>query len=103
VCALYEFIAMLFCTPIIVRSIASSFVIRNSYAQAQLQQAPTVAYPWSNNLQISPGSTTQPLCPVGICSQSMNPASTNTITMQRKYLHYFYCYTIAQRQHRLKI
>ncbi|MGC2570963.1 MAG: hypothetical protein WA364_05575 [Candidatus Nitrosopolaris sp.] len=71
---------MLFCTHIIVSSIGSSFVIRNSYAQAQqqLQQAPTVAYPWSNNLQISPGSTTQPLCPVGICSQSMNPASTTT-------------------------
>jgi hypothetical protein len=54
-----SFLAMLFCTLVIVSSIGSSFGIKNCYAQAQqqqqIQQAPTIAYksPWSNNLQSS--------------------------------------------------
>ena len=81
-----SFLAVIFCTLVIVSSIGTSFGIRNSYAQAQQQQqqlaprqAPTVAYqsPWSNNLQISSaGSKSQPLCKAGICNQSSDPAST---------------------------
>src|SRR5215467_13021887 len=81
-----SFLAVVFCTLVIVSSIGTSFGIRNSYAQAQQQQqqlaprqAPTVAYqsPWSNNLQISSaGSKSQPLCKAGICNQSSDPAST---------------------------
>ncbi|MGB8935068.1 MAG: hypothetical protein WCC17_08180 [Candidatus Nitrosopolaris sp.] len=81
-----SFLAMLFCTLVIVSSIGSSFAIRNSYAQAQQlqlepRQAPTIPYqsPWSNNLQVSSASSNQPLCKAGICSQSLNPA-TNTHT-----------------------
>ena len=78
------FLAMVFCTLVLVSSIGSSFVIKNSYAQAQtqqqleLRQAPTVAYhsPWSNNLQVSSASNSQPLCAAGVCSQSSGPAST---------------------------
>ncbi len=77
------FLAMIFCTLVIVSSIGTSFGIKNSYAQAQQQQleprqAPTVAYqsPWSNNLQVSSASNSQPLCKAGICSQSSSPAST---------------------------
>jgi hypothetical protein len=85
-----SFLAMVFCTLVIVSSIGSSFVIKNSYAQAQQQQqqqlaprqAPTVAYqsPWSNNLQVSSASNSQPLCKAGICNQSSNPASTTQTT-----------------------
>jgi hypothetical protein len=86
-----SFLAMVFCTLVIVSSIGSSFGIKNSYAQAQQQQqqqlaprqAPTVAYqsPWSNNLQVSSaGSNSQPLCQAGICSQSPPPASTTQTT-----------------------
>ena len=78
-----SFLAMIFCTLVIVSSIGTSFGIKNSYAQAQQQQleprqAPTVAYqsPWSNNLQVSSASNSQPLCKAGICSQSSSPAST---------------------------
>ena len=79
---------MVFCTLVIVSSIGSSFVIRNSYAQVQQQQqlqprqAPTIAYhsPWSNNLQVSSASNSQPLCAAGDCSQSSNPASTTQTT-----------------------
>lgn len=74
---------MVFCTLVIVSSIGSSFVIKNSYAQVQQQQleprqAPTVAYqsPWSNNLQVSSASNSQPLCKAGICNQSSTPASS---------------------------
>src|SRR5215469_573676 len=68
-----SFLAMVFCTLVLVSSIGSSFIIKNSYAQAQI-----VAYqsPWSNNLQVSSaGSNSQPLCQAGICSQSSKPAS----------------------------
>ena len=80
-----SFLAVLFCTLVIVSSIGTSFGIRNSYAQAQqqqIQQAPTVAYnsPWSNNLQVSSASNSQPLCKAGICSQSSAPASTTQTT-----------------------
>src|SRR5215469_6885068 len=81
-----SFLAMVFCTLVIVSSVGTSFGIKNSYAQSQIQQqqlqprqAPTVAYqsPWSNNLQISSaGSNSQPLCAAGVCKQSSNPAST---------------------------
>src|SRR5215831_11179300 len=82
-----SFLAVVFCTLVIVSSIGTSFGIKNSYAQAQQQQqqqlvprqAPTVAYqsPWSNNLQISSaGSKSQPLCAAGVCNQSSGPAST---------------------------
>ncbi|MGC2574404.1 MAG: hypothetical protein WA364_23065 [Candidatus Nitrosopolaris sp.] len=79
------FLAVLFCTLVIVSSIGTSFGIRNSYAQAQqqqIQQAPTVAFnsPWSNNLQVSSASNSQPLCKAGICSQSSAPASTTQTT-----------------------
>ena len=78
-----SFIAMVFCTLVIVSSVSSSFLIKNSYAQAAQQQlqprhAPTVAYqsPCTNNLQVSSASNSQPLCHAGICSQSSSPAST---------------------------
>jgi hypothetical protein len=78
-----SFLAMIFCTLVIISSIGSSFGIKNSYAQAQqqqqleLRQTPTIAYqsPWSNNLQVSSASNSQPLCKAGICSQSSGPAS----------------------------
>ncbi|MFY9869337.1 MAG: hypothetical protein WAK17_06430, partial [Candidatus Nitrosopolaris sp.] len=79
-----SFLAVLFCTLVIVSSIGTSFGIRNSFAQAQqqqIQQAPTVAYnsPWSNNLRIrSASSNSQPLCAAGICGQSADPPSTTT-------------------------
>ncbi|MFY9796559.1 MAG: hypothetical protein WAJ93_12810 [Candidatus Nitrosopolaris sp.] len=79
-----SFLAMLFCTLVIVSTIGTSFGIRNSFAQAQQQvqtqqaQAPTIAYksPWSNNIQISSASSIQPLCAAGVCNQSSDPAST---------------------------
>jgi hypothetical protein len=81
------FLAMVFCTLVIVSSIGTSFGIKNSYAQVQQQQlvprqAPTVAYqsPWSNNLQVSSASNSQPLCKAGICNQSSGPASTTQTT-----------------------
>jgi hypothetical protein len=86
-----SFLAMIFCTLVIVSSIGSSFLIKNSYAQAQLQQqqlaprqAPTTAYqsPWSNNLQVSSASNSQPLCQAGICSQSSSPAAATATTTQ---------------------
>src|SRR5215831_15824778 len=80
-----SFLAMVFCSLVIISSVGSSFVIKNSYAQAQIQQqqlqhAPTIAYqsPWSNNLQVS--SASQPLCPAGVCNQSSSPASTTQTT-----------------------
>jgi cytoskeletal protein RodZ len=88
-----SFLAMVFCTLVIVSSVGSSFAIKNSYAQAQQQQqqqqqhlqprqAPTVAYqsPWSNNLQVSSASNNQPLCAAGVCNQSSDPASTTQTT-----------------------
>jgi hypothetical protein len=81
-----SFLAMVFCTLVIVSSIGTSFGIKNSYAQAQQQlqppQAPTIAYqsPWSNNLQVSSASNSQPLCKAGICNQSSAPASTTQTT-----------------------
>ena len=82
-----SFLAMIFCTLVIVSSIGTSFGIKNSYAQVQQQQleprqAPTVAYqsPWSNNLQVSSASNSQPLCKAGICNQSSGPASTTQTT-----------------------
>src|SRR5215471_3119283 len=81
-----SFLAVVFCTLVIVSSIGTSFGIRNSYAQVQQQQqqqlaprqAPTVAYqsPWSNNLQVNSASKSQPLCAAGVCNQSSGPAST---------------------------
>jgi hypothetical protein len=82
-----SFFAVIFCTLVIVSSIGSSFVMKNSYAQAQLQQqqqqqTPTIAYhsPWSNNLQVSSTSNSQPLCPAGICSQSADSTSKTQTT-----------------------
>jgi hypothetical protein len=85
-----SFLAMIFCTLVIVSSIGTSFGIKNSYAQVQQQQqqqleprqAPTIAYqsPWSNNLQVSSASNSQPLCKAGICNQSSGPASTTQTT-----------------------
>src|SRR5215469_4568676 len=83
-----SFLAMVFCTLVIVSSIGSSYVIRNSYAEVQQQQqlaprqAPTVAYqsPWSNNLQVSSASNSQPLCAAGICKQSSDPVNTTQTT-----------------------
>src|SRR5215469_11615663 len=83
------FIAMVFCTLVIISSVGTSFGIKNSYAQSQIQQqqlqprqAPTVAYqsPWNNNLQVSSTSNSQPLCAAGLCKQSSNPASTTQTT-----------------------
>ena len=81
-----SFLAVVFCTLVIVSSIGTSFGIKNSYAQAQQQlqprQAPTIAYqsPWSNNLQVSSASNSQPLCKADMCSQSSGPASTTQTT-----------------------
>src|SRR5215469_11544479 len=84
-----SFLAMVFCTLVIISSVGTSFGIKNSYAQSQIQQqqlqprqAPTVAYqsPWSNNLQVSSSSNSQPLCAAGVCKQSSNPASTTQTT-----------------------
>ncbi|MGC2685344.1 MAG: hypothetical protein WA323_26100, partial [Candidatus Nitrosopolaris sp.] len=83
-----SFLAMIFCTLVIVSSIGTSFGIKNSYAQVQQQQqleprqAPTIAYqsPWNNNLQVSSASNSQPLCKAGICNQSSGPASTSSQT-----------------------
>src|SRR5215467_15273676 len=81
-----SFLAVVFCTLVIVSSIGTSFgLIKNSYAQTQQQQqqlaprqAPTIAYqsPWSNNLQVNSASKSQPLCAAGVCNQSSGPAST---------------------------
>ncbi|MGB8933480.1 MAG: hypothetical protein WCC17_00060 [Candidatus Nitrosopolaris sp.] len=79
-----NFLAMLFCTFVIVSSIGSSFGIKNSYAQAQQQQLqPTITYkaPWSNNLQVSSASNSQPLCAAGVCKQSSGPAGTTQTTL----------------------
>jgi hypothetical protein len=81
-----NFLAMLFCTLVIVSTIGSSFATRNSFAQApqqqlqQIQQAPTVAYksPWNNNMPISSVDSSQQLCAAGVCNPSSNPASTTT-------------------------
>jgi cytoskeletal protein RodZ len=82
-----SFLAVVFCTLVIVSSIGTSFRIKNSYAQAQQQQleprqAPTIAYqsPSSNNLQVSSASNNQPLCAAGVCNQSSAPASTTQTT-----------------------
>ena len=87
-----SFLGVVFCTLVIVSSIGTSFGIKNSYAQTQLQQqqqqllaprqAPTIAYqsPWSNNLQVSSASNNQPLCKAGICSQSSAPVSATHTT-----------------------
>src|SRR5215831_16369031 len=86
-----SFLAMVFCTLVIVSSIGTSFGIKNSYAQSQQQQqqqqlqprqAPTVAYqsPWSNNLQVSSTSNSQPLCAAGVCKQSSDPVNTTQTT-----------------------
>ena len=84
-----SFLAMVFCILVIVSSVGTSFgLIKNSYAQAQIQQqlqprqAPTVAYqsPWSNNLQVSAASNSQPLCAAGVCKQSSDPVNTTQTT-----------------------
>lgn len=70
-------IGTLFCILVIVGILANSFVLRNSFAQAQqlLQtQGPTIAYksPWSDILPAvdSSRNTIQQLCQAGICSNS---------------------------------
>ncbi|MGC1930860.1 MAG: hypothetical protein WA667_17960 [Candidatus Nitrosopolaris sp.] len=80
-----NFLAMLFCTLVIVGTIGSSFATRNSFAQQQqLQQAPTITYksPWNNSMPIMTHSvgSSQPLCAAGVCNQSSNPASTMQIS-----------------------
>ena len=71
-----SFLAMLFCTLVIVSTIGNSFGIRNSFAQQQLQtQQPspsllTYNSPWSNNLQA--------LCGHGMCNPSSQPTSIST-------------------------
>jgi hypothetical protein len=84
-----SFLAMVFCILVIVSSVGTSFgLIKNSYAQAPQQQhlaprqAPTITYqsPWSNNLQVSSASNSQPLCAAGVCNQSSGPASTTQTT-----------------------
>jgi hypothetical protein len=69
-----NFLAMLFCTLVIVSTIGSSFAA-NSFAQ-QLQQAPTITYksPWNNNMPISSIGSSQPL------SNSANTASAQPTT-----------------------
>ncbi|MFZ0514311.1 MAG: hypothetical protein WAM14_22095, partial [Candidatus Nitrosopolaris sp.] len=57
-----SFLAMLFCTLVIVSTIGNSFGIRNSFAQQQLQtqQPSTISQsPWSNDLPtFDPGNRT---------------------------------------------
>jgi hypothetical protein len=69
-----NFLAILFCTLVIVSTIGSSFAT-NSFAQ-QLQQAPTITYksPWNNNMPISSIGSSQPL------SNSANTASAQPTT-----------------------
>jgi hypothetical protein len=77
------FLAMIFCTIVIVSTIGSSFAIRNALAQTQqqlqTQQAPTIAYisPWTNNLPTinANSNNLQVLCGHGICDQSFDPGS----------------------------
>ncbi len=57
-----SFLAMLFCTLVIVSTIGNSFGIRNSFAQQQLQtqQPSTISEsPWSNNLPTFNSGNTQ--------------------------------------------
>ena len=73
-----SFLAMLFCTLVIVSTIGNSFGIRNSFAQQQLQTLPTITYksPWSNDLPTSGSSNNlQALCGQGVCNQSSDPGN----------------------------
>jgi hypothetical protein len=66
-----NFLAMIFCTLVIVSTIGSSFSTNSFAQQQQLQQAPTITYksPWNNNMPISSVGSSQPLS---------NPSSTNS-------------------------
>ncbi|MGC1928667.1 MAG: hypothetical protein WA667_06800 [Candidatus Nitrosopolaris sp.] len=78
------FLAMLFCTLVIVSTIGNSFGIRNSFAQEQqLQTQPpsTITYksPLSNEMPINSVSN-QPLCKASTCNQSSDPSNKTTQT-----------------------
>ncbi|MGC2682838.1 MAG: hypothetical protein WA323_13310, partial [Candidatus Nitrosopolaris sp.] len=74
-----SFLAMLFCTLVVVSTIGNSFGIRNSFAQQELQTSPSTISdsPWSNNMHV--------LCAHGMCNPSSQstsmPASANTQTV----------------------
>ena len=76
-----SFLAMLFCTLVIVSTIGNSFGIRNSFAQQQLQtQQPsllTYNSPWSNNMQA--------LCGHGMCNPSSQPTSISTFDPGKRH------------------
>ena len=64
-----SFLAMLFCTLVVVSTIGNSFGIRNSFAQQELQTSPSTISesPWNNNLHV--------LCAHGMCNPSSQPTS----------------------------
>ena len=75
-----SFLAILFCTLVIVSTIGNSIGIRNSFAQTQQQQKQQelqthsiIPYnspsPWSNNLQA--------LCDHGVCNESSDPNNSD--------------------------
>ena len=74
-----SFLAMIFCAIVIASTIGSSLGIRDSFAQTQPQQAPTIAYssPWTTNQPtVNPNiNNFQVLCRNGICDQSFHHGS----------------------------
>jgi hypothetical protein len=84
-----SFLAMLFCTLVVVSTIGNSFGIRNSFAQQiQTQQPSTLTFnsPSNNNWQV--------LCAHGLCTPSSQPtsmsASANTQTADPRFIrHHF--------------
>ena len=47
-----SYLAMLFCTLVVVSTIGNSFEIRNSFAQQELQTQTQPSSPWSNSLPV---------------------------------------------------
>ena len=79
-----NFLAMLFCTLVIVSTIGSSFAISNSFAQQQqTQQAPTVVYksPWSNNLPTQTANV-DPTKTTNVDPTQRNTHVSRSITLQ---------------------
>ncbi len=75
-----SFLPMLFCTLVVVSTIGTSFGIRNSFAQQELQpQQPSILSesPWSNELPTA-GQNWQVLCGHGVCTTSSDPGSMST-------------------------
>ncbi|HXP51244.1 MAG TPA: hypothetical protein VN922_14900, partial [Bacteroidia bacterium] len=76
-----SFLAMLFCTLVLVSTIGISSGIRNSFAQQELQtQQPSTLSesPWSNELPTA-GNNWQVLCGHGVCPQPSSGAGNMPI------------------------